>query len=57
MLGNEYQDYLMISECSDGQIPVNPTCFESKLNSKNHTALSKIYKKFVFKKEGVIKYE
>lgn len=52
MLGNEYQDYLMISECSDGQIPVNKTCFESKLKSKNHAALSEIYKKFVFKQEG-----
>ena len=52
MLGNEYQDYLMISECSDGQIPVNKTCFESKLKSKNHAALSEIYKKFVFKQGG-----
>ena len=52
MLGIEYQDYLMISECSDGQIPVNKTCFESKLKSKNHAALSEIYKKFVFKQGG-----
>lgn len=48
MLGNVYQSYLMISECNDGQIPVNAICFESKIQSKYLEALSDIYKKFVF---------
>lgn len=51
MLGNVYQNYLMISECSDGQIPVNPICFESKLQSKNLTAMSEVYSKFVFERK------
>lgn len=51
MLGNVYQSYLMISECSDGQIPVNSICFESKIQSKNLDAISEIYKKFVFEKD------
>lgn len=51
MLGNIYQSYLMISECNDGQIPVNSLCFESKIQSKNLDAISEIYKKFVFEKD------
>ena len=52
MLGNVYQNYLMISECSDGQIPVNPICFETKLQSKNLASISGIYSKFVFERKG-----
>lgn len=52
MLGNVYQNYLMISECSDGQLPVNAICFESKIQSKYLTAISEIYLKFVFKRVG-----
>ncbi len=52
MLGNVYQNYLMISECNDGQIPVNPTCFESKIQSMQLAALSDIKQKFVFKRRG-----
>ena len=48
MLGNVYQSYLMISECSDGQIPVNPICFESKIQSKYLNAIEDIHKKFLF---------
>lgn len=51
MLGNVYQSYLMISECNDGQIPVNSICFESKIQSKYLSAISDIYKKFVFEKD------
>lgn len=48
MLGNVYQNYMMISECNDGQIPVNKICFESKIESKYLAAISEIYEKFVF---------
>lgn len=48
MLGNVYQNYLMISECNDGQIPVNSICFESKTESKYLSPISKIYQNFVF---------
>lgn len=48
MLGNVYQSYLMISECNDGQIPVNAICFESKIQSKYLVAISDIHQKFVF---------
>lgn len=50
MLGNVYQSYLMISECNDGQIPVNPICFESKIQAKYLSALEDIYSKFVFER-------
>lgn len=48
MLGNVYQNYMMISECNDGQIPVNKICFESKIESKYLAAISEIYENFVF---------
>ncbi len=51
MLGNVYQSYLMISECNDGQIPVNTICFESKIQSKYLAAISDIHQKFVFEGE------
>lgn len=54
MLGNVYQSYLMISECSDGQIPVNATCFDSKIDSKYLSPIEETYKNFVFdRKENV----
>ena len=49
MLGNVYQSYLMISECNDGQIPVNAKSFESKIQSKYLKGISGIYDKFTFK--------
>lgn len=52
MLGNVYQSYLMISECNDGQIPVNAICFETKIQSKYLAAISDIHQKFVF--EGAV---
>lgn len=51
MLGNVYQSYLMISECNDGHIPVNPICFESKIQSKYLSAISDIYKDFEFERK------
>ena len=52
MLGNVYQNTLMISSCNDGQIPVNPTCFASKIQSKNLMPVQDIYGKFIF--EGTL---
>lgn len=51
MLGNVYQSYLMISECNDGQIPVNAICFEKKIESKYLSAIADIHEKFVFEAE------
>ena len=48
MLGNVYQSYLMISECSDGQIPLNPAAFETRTSSKYYAELSGIHGRFVF---------
>ena len=54
MLGNIYQNYLMISECNDGQIPVNAICFETKTKSNYYSALPEIYQNFVFeRREGI----
>ncbi len=50
MLGNAYQNTLMISKCTDGQIPINSTCFTEKINQKNYSAIKDIYKDFVFVK-------
>ena len=52
MLGNVYQNTLMVSQCSDGQIPVNATCFESKITSiKYLSPIKEIYNNFKFEKE------
>ncbi|MBP5417132.1 MAG: protein kinase [Clostridiales bacterium] len=48
MLGNKYQDILMISRCSDGQIPVNSECFNSKTETKDYEPLREIYKDYSF---------
>lgn len=50
MLGNNYQNTLMISRCSDGQIPINKDCFETKLEQKNYAAIKNIYSKYKFEK-------
>ena len=50
MLGNVYQNTLMISKCSDGQIPINSECFKEKISQKNYTSVDGIYSKFVFEK-------
>lgn len=49
MLGNVYQSDLMISMCSDGQIPINKVCFDSKCSNKNYEPLKSISDKFVFR--------
>lgn len=51
MLGNVYQNTLMISECSDGQIPINETCFFAKIENRNFLPIKGIYEKFVFENE------
>lgn len=48
MLGNVYQSILMTSKNNEGQIPVNPICFDTKIQTKNLTPISTIYEKFVF---------
>ena len=48
MLGNNYQNMLMISHASDGQIPINKDCFKTKALQKNYTTIEKIYKKYIF---------
>lgn len=50
MLGNNYQNTLMISRCSDGQIPINQDCFETKLEQKNYAEIKNIYSKYRFEK-------
>lgn len=48
MLGNSYQNTLMISNCNEGQIPINKECFEEKIYQKNLSAIKEIYKNFRF---------
>ncbi len=50
MLGNVYQNTLMISKCSDGQIPVNATCFEAKVEAGNYAPIEKISNKITFER-------
>lgn len=50
MLGNAYQNTLMISQCSDGQIPINMECFMEKISQRNYTALDSIYERLVFER-------
>lgn len=50
MMGNVYQTTLMITECSDGQIPVNEACFKTKIDSRYLKPVEGIYKKFTFVK-------
>ena len=48
MLGNVYQNTLMISRCSDGQLPVNDTTFKAKIEEGNLSCLKSVYKNFKF---------
>lgn len=48
MLGNVYQNTLMISECQDGQIPINKICFNEKTQQKYLLPVRDICDKFVF---------
>lgn len=48
MLGNAYQNTLMISKCNDGQLPINRTCFYTKVTQEDYKPLEKIAYKFNF---------
>ena len=50
MLGNVYQDYLMISVCQEGQIPVNKISFNNwaSIGGEKHSLIKDVYQKFVF---------
>ena len=52
MLGNNYQNMLMVSWCSDGQIPINPICFNDKIQSSYLKPINDIYNKFLFENIG-----
>lgn len=50
MLGNVYQQTLMVGACNDGQIPVNAESFEYKLQTSGYLApVKEIYRRFVFR--------
>lgn len=50
MLGNVYQQALMVGMCNDGQIPVNAESFNAKIQVTGYLSpIKDIYKKFVFK--------
>ena len=50
MLGNNYQNMLMISHASDGQIPINKECFQTKVSQNYYLPIDKIYKNYSFEK-------
>ena len=50
MLGNVYQQYLMVKEASDGQIPVNKECFAEKIKIRNLEPIEEIYDSFSFER-------
>ena len=51
MLGNVYQNMLMITESQGGEIPVNKTAFETRVNSQYLKPLSGLRSRMVFEKE------
>lgn len=51
MLGNNYQNLLMVSKNSEGQIPINKDCFNAKLEQKNYAPIKDIYKHYLFSRE------
>lgn len=50
MLGNNYQNMLMVSRCSDGQLPLNKECFMNKIELKQYTPLKNVYSNYKFEK-------
>lgn len=48
MLGNSYQNILMVSSSSQGQIPICKECFMTKASQSNYEGLLKVYNNFVF---------
>lgn len=51
MLGNVYQNTLMISKCSDGQIPLNNEAFNQKVSQAAFTPIKEIYNNFIFNQQ------
>lgn len=46
MLGNKYQNDLMVSWCTDGQMPVNPTIYKDKCDKdSSYAAFKDLYNK------------
>lgn len=52
MLGNAFQNELMISRSNEGQIPLNKTCFNEKISQKDLAPISKIYNNFAFENKN-----
>ena len=50
MLGNVYQNTLMISEASEGELPLNETCLLAKLETRYLVPVKEIYKKVMFER-------
>ena len=50
MLGSVYQNTLMISEASGGELPLNETCLLAKLETRYLLPLKEIYKRIVFER-------
>lgn len=50
MLGKSYQNTLMTSIVSDGQLPVNKECLLEKFNQKSYSPVKKVYNRFKFEK-------
>ena len=48
MLGNVYQNKLMVSIASDGQIPLNRDCFDDKCSGRNYAGIKDVCKNYVF---------
>lgn len=48
MLGHSYQTKLMISNCNDGQIPINKDSFNEKISQNNLVSIKDIYNNFIF---------
>lgn len=48
MLGNVYQNTLMVSVCSDGQIPMSQECFMSKVDQDAYEGILNAYENYHF---------
>lgn len=55
MLGNSYQNTLMISTSNEGQIPVNKDSFDNKTSQKYLSALQELKDKLVFEDEDAVR--
>ena len=48
MTSDSYQEALMITECSEGPLPINRTCFLEKADYIDISSLKDIYQNFTF---------